>query len=86
MGIVEAAGDDTSLFKVGDKVFYAGDITRPGCYASHQLVDERIVGKAPKSLSSEEAAVMPLTSITAWEALFSRLKIKPRTRFKAELF
>ncbi len=77
MGIVEAAGDDTSLFKVGDKVFYAGDITRPGCYASHQLVDERIVGKAPKSLSSEEAAVMPLTSITAWEALFSRLKINP---------
>ncbi len=77
MGIVEAVGDDTSLFKVGDAVFYAGDISRPGCYASHQLVDERIVGKAPKSLSAEQAAVMPLTSITAWEALFSRLKINP---------
>ena len=77
MGIVEAVGDDTSLFKTGDAVFYAGDITRPGCYASHQLVDERIVGKAPKSLSPEQAAVMPLTSITAWEALFSRLRINP---------
>ncbi|HDY84310.1 hypothetical protein LCGC14_0524220 [marine sediment metagenome] len=74
-GTVIAAGPDTVLFKTGDKVFYAGDITRPGCYASHQLVDERIVGKAPSKLTPEQIAVMPLTSITAWEALFERLKI-----------
>jgi zinc-binding alcohol dehydrogenase family protein len=72
---VISVGEHVELFKVGDKVFYAGDITRPGCYASHQLVDERLVGIKPKSLSSTEAAVLPLTSITAWEALFSRLKI-----------
>ncbi|NOQ94517.1 MAG: zinc-binding alcohol dehydrogenase family protein [Methylophaga sp.] len=72
---VTAVGEDVELFKVGDNVFYAGDVSRSGCYASHQLVDERIVGHAPKSLSATEAAVMPLTSITAWEALFSRLKI-----------
>jgi len=75
MGTVEAVGDEVTLFKPGEKVFYAGDITRPGCFASHQLVDERIVGRAPTSLSPTEIAVMPLTSITAWEALFSRLKI-----------
>jgi len=74
-GTVIATGQDTVLFKTGDKVFYAGDITRPGCYASHQLVDERIVGNAPANLTPEQAAVMPLTSITAWEALFERLKI-----------
>lgn len=74
-GTVIATGDNVELFKVGDQVFYAGDITRPGCYASHQLVDERLVGIKPKSLNSAEAAVLPLTSITAWEALFSRLKI-----------
>lgn len=74
-GTVIAAGEGTVLFKAGDKVFYAGDISRPGCYASHQLVDERIVGTAPSTLTSEQTAVMPLTSITAWEALFSRLKI-----------
>jgi len=74
-GTVIAIGEDTVLFKVGDKVFYAGDITRPGCYASHQLVDERIAGIAPSTLTPEQAAAMPLTSITAWEALFSRLKI-----------
>ena len=74
-GTVIATGEDTVLFKTGDKVFYAGDITRPGCYASHQLVDERIVGRAPSTLTAEQIAVMPLTSITAWEALFERLKI-----------
>ncbi len=76
-GTVLAAGRDCELFKVGDKVFYAGDISRDGCYASHQLVDERIVGFAPRKLSAPEAAAMPLTSITAWEALFSRMKIYP---------
>ncbi|MCX4186685.1 zinc-binding alcohol dehydrogenase family protein [Methylophaga sp. OBS4] len=76
-GTVIAAGGDCELFKIGDKVFYAGDISRPGCYASHQLVDERIVGFAPHTLTATEAAAMPLTSITAWEALFSRMKIHP---------
>ncbi len=74
-GSVIAVGDDVELFNIGDKVFYAGDVTRPGCYSSHQLVDERIVGHKPNSLTSVEAAALPLTSITAWEAIFSRLKI-----------
>jgi len=76
-GVVEAVGDEAVLFKPGDKVYYAGDITRPGSNASHQLVDERIVGRMPKTLSFEQAAALPLTSITAWEALFSRLRINP---------
>jgi len=75
MGTVIETGDDVEYFKVGDRVFYAGDIKRAGCYASHQLVDERIAGYAPTTLTAEQSAVMPLTSITAWEALFSRLRI-----------
>jgi zinc-binding alcohol dehydrogenase family protein len=75
VGTVEAVGDKVSLFKVGDTVFYAGDVTKPGCYASHQLVDERIAAIAPKSISTTQAAALPLTSITAWESLFSRLRI-----------
>jgi zinc-binding alcohol dehydrogenase family protein len=74
-GIVRAVGDKTSLFKVGDEVFYAGDMTRDGSNATHQLVDERIVGSKPVSLSYDQAAALPLTSITAWESLFHRLKI-----------
>lgn len=74
-GLIIAIGDNVDLFNVGDTVFYAGDVRRAGCYASHQIVDERIIGHAPKSLSAPEIAAMPLTSITAWEALFSRLKI-----------
>jgi NADPH:quinone reductase len=74
-GIVESVGPDASLFKPGDKVFYAGDLTRPGSNSEFQLVDERIVGPMPASLSFEEAAALPLTAITAWEALFDRLKV-----------
>lgn len=76
-GIVESVGENVSLFKAGDRVFYAGDITRSGSNASHQLVDEHIVGQMPESLDFASAAALPLTSITAWEALFERLKIDP---------
>ena len=72
-GIVEAIGDEVSLFSVGDKVWYAGAIDRQGTNAEFNLVDERIVAKMPSSLSFTEAAALPLTSITAWEILFDRL-------------
>lgn len=75
-GTVEAVGPDTRLFKPGDKVFYAGAIGRPGTNAEYHLVDERIVGRRPNSLTVSEAAAMPLTAITAWEALFDRLDIR----------
>jgi len=75
IGIVKTVGDETSLFNVGDRVFYAGDISRDGSNAQFQLVDERIVGKAPASLDDAQAAALPLTSITAWELLFDRLNI-----------
>jgi zinc-binding alcohol dehydrogenase family protein len=74
-GIVEAVGSDVSLFKAGDEVFYAGDMTRAGSNAEFQVVDERIAGLKPKNLSFTEAAAMPLTSITAWELLFDRLGV-----------
>ena len=74
-GIIEAVGDQVTLFKPGDEVWYAGDITKPGCNSEFQIIDERIVGHKPKSLSHAEAAALPLTTITAYEAFFDRLKI-----------
>jgi len=74
-GEVTAIGPGVKGYAVGDQVFYAGDITRSGSNSEYQLVDERIVGRAPSTLTAEQIAVMPLTSITAWEALFERLKI-----------
>lgn len=74
-GIVEAVGPDVTLFRPGDEVYYAGDITRSGSNAEFQLVDERIVGFKPKSLSFAEAAALPLTTITAYESFFDRLGI-----------
>ena len=77
-GIVEAVGSAVTQFQPGDEVYYAGDITRPGSNAEFQLVDERIVGHKPRTLSFAEAAALPLTAITAWEALFERMNIDLR--------
>jgi zinc-binding alcohol dehydrogenase family protein len=76
-GTVEAVGSKTTLFKPGDEVYYAGDVTRPGCDSEFHLVDERIVGRKPKKLDFAQAAAMPLTSITAWEAFYDRMHIVP---------
>jgi NADPH2:quinone reductase len=76
-GIVDAVGADVSLFRPGDEVFYAGSIQRQGTNSEFHLVDERIVGRKPKTLSFAQAAALPLTSITAWELLFDRLGAVP---------
>ncbi|MDZ7864282.1 zinc-binding alcohol dehydrogenase family protein [Acidovorax sp.] len=76
-GIVKAVGPDVTLFQPGDRVWYAGSIARPGTNAELHLVDERIVGHAPKTLDFAQAAALPLTAITAWEMLFDRLGIAP---------
>ncbi|MDO5052873.1 MAG: zinc-binding alcohol dehydrogenase family protein [Pseudoclavibacter sp.] len=74
-GTVLAVGEDATLFRPGDEVFYAGAIERPGSYAARQLVDERIVGPKPSSLTHAQAAALPLTGITAWESLFDKLRL-----------
>ncbi|MCP3388970.1 zinc-binding alcohol dehydrogenase family protein [Bradyrhizobium sp. CCGB12] len=76
-GVVDAVGPDVTLFKPGDEVFYAGSILRQGTNSEYHLVDERIVGNKPRSLSFAQAAALPLTSITAWELLLDRLGAVP---------
>ena len=75
-GVVREIGNKVSKFKVGDEVFYSGDLTRPGTNSEFHAVDERLVGRKPKSLDFAEAAGFPLTSITAWELLFDSLALK----------
>lgn len=72
-GVVEAVGDAVEGFAPGDRVYYAGDFTRPGSNAQWQQVDARVVGHAPHSLDDAGAAALPLTAITAWELLFQRM-------------
>lgn len=74
-GVVEAVGDQVSRFRPGDRVWYAGDLTRQGSHAEYQAVDARLVGRMPESLGFAEAAALPLTAITAWELLFDRLQL-----------
>jgi len=84
-GIVERVGNKVTKFKQGDEVFYAGEIDRPGCNAEFQLVNENIVGHKPRNISFQEAAAMPLTSLTAWECIFERLKIKENLGEKQDI-
>ena len=79
-GTVEAVGPEVTSLTVGDEVWYAGDISRPGSDAEFHAVDERIVGRKPTSLSFAEAAVLPLTTITAWETLFERFRLDTESR------
>ena len=76
-GTVVETGSETRLFKVGDTVFYAGSIVRPGTDAEFHAVDERIVGRKPASLDFAGAAALPLTALTAWELLFDRIGVAP---------
>jgi zinc-binding alcohol dehydrogenase family protein len=73
--VVESVGQAVTLFRPGDTVYYAGDISRPGSNSQYHLVDERITGRRPRSLAAEEAAALPLVAITAYEALQERLGI-----------
>ena len=79
VGEVVATGEAATQFKPGDAVYYAGDLNRQGSNAEYQLVDERLVGSKPKSLSDAEAAALPLTAITAWELLFEHLSIQQQS-------
>ena len=71
-GVIEKIGNNVSQFKVGDEVYYAGDVTRDGTYAEYQAVDSRVISLKPKTLSFAEAAAIPLTAITAYEALIEQ--------------
>ncbi|MHA3019933.1 zinc-binding alcohol dehydrogenase family protein [Mycobacterium sp. BMJ-28] len=79
-GVVEAVGPAVSTLAVGDEVWYAGDISRPGTNAQFHAVDERIVARKPKTLSFKDSAALPLTTITAWEALFERFGLTAESR------
>jgi zinc-binding alcohol dehydrogenase family protein len=75
-GVVEAVGAQVTRFRPGDRVWYAGDLTRQGSNAQFQAVDARLVGRMPVSLGFAQAAALPLTAITAWELLFDRLQVR----------
>ncbi|WP_029605018.1 zinc-binding alcohol dehydrogenase family protein [Kozakia baliensis] len=79
-GTVQQAGEETTLFSVGDKVFYSGALMRQGANAEYHVVDERLVGHKPQTLDWGQAAALPLTSVTAWEMLFDRMKIKQHSK------
>ena len=75
-GVVTSVGSEVKLFAPGDEVYYSGSVDRSGCYAEYHSVDERLVGRKPRNIGFAEAAGLPLTTITAWELMFDRMKIR----------
>jgi len=74
-GVVDSVGSDVNLFQAGDEVYYSGSLIRQGANSEYHLVDERLVAKKPVSLNMAQAAALPLTAITGYEALFDRMAI-----------
>ncbi|QBJ63700.1 zinc-binding alcohol dehydrogenase family protein [Pseudoalteromonas sp. DL-6] len=85
VGTIVGLGDEVKNFALGDRVYYAGDVSRQGSNAEYQVVDSRIIALAPNSLTDAEAAALPLTALTGWEALFDRLHINHTTKGKSLL-
>lgn len=75
-GVVDTVGNEVTNFHVGDRVYYAGSVMRPGCFSEFHTVDERLVAHAPITLNWVEAAALPLSSLAAWEAIFDRMRIR----------
>ncbi|GFR61446.1 zinc-type alcohol dehydrogenase-like protein [Elysia marginata] len=75
VGIVEETGSEVGLFEKGDRIFYPGDITHSDTNTEYQLIDERIVGRAPKNLDDVQLAAIPLIALTASEILFDRMRL-----------
>ncbi|MBN8459957.1 MAG: zinc-binding alcohol dehydrogenase family protein [Verrucomicrobia bacterium] len=74
-GVVVSASPEAGGFAPGDEVFYAGDLTRPGCNSEFHAVDSRLVAHKPSTWSFADAAALPLVGLTAWELLFERMGV-----------
>ncbi|CAK1595901.1 unnamed protein product [Parnassius mnemosyne] len=84
-GIIAAKGDNIKTFNIGDEVFFTGDLRKNGSNAQYIALDEIHVGPKPKNLTFEQAAAMPLTTVTAYESLYDRLLLSEKDRGKSLL-
>jgi NADPH2:quinone reductase len=79
-GVVVEVGDKVTRFMPGDEVWFChgglGDA--PGNYAEFTVLDEKEAEMKPRRMSFEQAAALPLVSITAWESLFDRAGLGAR--------
>jgi NADPH:quinone reductase-like Zn-dependent oxidoreductase len=83
-GVVKEVGPSVTLFKPGDEVYGMKDgyvaKTYRGTYAEYAVVPEKSLAAKPKALSHEQAAAVPLTALTAWQAMVNQGRLKPGQR------
>lgn len=80
-GVVRAIGTGVQGFVVGDPVyaFASGIGAKQGALADLMVADARMVAKMPSTLSMEEAAALPLVTVTAWYCLVDKAAVGPGT-------
>lgn len=69
VGVIEQLGAGVSCFAVGDRVYGRMPLNRIGAFAEYAAVRQDAIAKVPDYLSDEEAACVPLTALTAVQAL-----------------
>jgi NADPH:quinone reductase-like Zn-dependent oxidoreductase len=75
-GVVEAVGPGVERLQVGDEVFGVTSIRQAGAFAEYVVADEKNVGLKPPSISFEQAAALTLVSVTVWNALVAKARLR----------
>ena len=76
-GVVVSCGKRATMWQPGDEIFASPNLFRPGANAEFVAIDGRSAARKPRSVDHVTAAVLPLVSLTAWEALHLRARIHP---------
>jgi NADPH:quinone reductase-like Zn-dependent oxidoreductase len=74
-GTVEELGEGVTEWRLGDAVYYHGDLSRPGGYAEWAVAAAHVVAPLPAGLSFEQAAALPCAGFTAYQALYRKLHV-----------
>ncbi len=76
-GDVDALGAGVTDWKVGDRVFYHGDLTKSGGFAEYAITTAHTTAGIPDGVSYVDAAAIPCAGLTAYEAVVRRLNVEP---------
>ena len=79
-GVVEAVGAGVTDVAVGAEVYALIDFDRDGAAADYVTVPAAHLAARPTTVSHEVAAALPMTGLTAWQALVDQAKVQPGER------
>lgn len=76
-GIVDQVGSKVTGFQKGDRVYTRLPLSKIGAFAEYVAVDQKAIAKIPEGYDFNTAAAIPLTGLTAYQAMVEELEVKP---------